>query len=85
MHHDRRKAPRGARASAIPMHQRVCYATHVEGHGEAMYHQAVAEQVEGIFAKRADSPYKAGRTRDWVKIETPIGRQRESKRMGHRR
>lgn len=64
--------------------QRVCYATHVDGHGEAMYRQAVAEQLEGIVAKRADSPYTAGRTRDWVKIKTPIGREREAKRMEHR-
>ncbi len=64
---------------------RICFATHVEGHGEAMYAQAVAEELAGIVAKRADSPYIAGRTRDWVKIKTPIGREREAKRMEHRR
>jgi ATP-dependent DNA ligase len=47
--------------------ERVCYATHVAGHGEAMYAQAVAEELEGIVAKRADSPYRAGRTPDWLK------------------
>jgi bifunctional non-homologous end joining protein LigD len=34
--------------------------------------QAAAELgVEGIVAKRADSPYRRGRTSDWVKIKTP--------------
>lgn len=65
--------------------QRVLYATHVEGHGEAMYGQAVTQELEGIVAKRVDSPYTAGRTANWVKIKTPIGRERETRRMERRR
>ncbi len=63
---------------------RVCYATHVEGHGEAMYEQAVIEELEGIVAKRADSPYTAGRTKHWIKVKTPSGREREAKRVENR-
>ena len=43
--------------------------------GEALYEAARAQHLEGIVAKRADSPYKQGkRTRDWLKIKTH-GRQ----------
>jgi ATP-dependent DNA ligase len=28
----------------------------------------------GIVAKRADAPYRRGRSSDWVKIKTPAGR-----------
>jgi ATP-dependent DNA ligase len=26
---------------------------------------------EGIVSKRADSPYRSGRTRDWIKVKSP--------------
>jgi bifunctional non-homologous end joining protein LigD len=43
--------------------------------GEALYEAAMAQRLEGIVAKRADSPYRQGRrTRDWLKIKTH-GRQ----------
>jgi bifunctional non-homologous end joining protein LigD len=43
--------------------------------GEALYEAAQAQGLEGIVAKRADSPYAAGRrTREWLKIKTS-GRQ----------
>jgi bifunctional non-homologous end joining protein LigD len=38
--------------------------------GAALYDAAVANDLEGIIAKRVDSPYRPGtRTRDWVKVK----------------
>jgi bifunctional non-homologous end joining protein LigD len=43
--------------------------------GEALYEAAKQQRLEGIIAKKADSPYRPGkRTRDWLKIKTH-GRQ----------
>jgi len=43
--------------------------------GAALYDAAQAQGLEGIVAKRADSPYREGkRTREWLKIKTH-GRQ----------
>jgi bifunctional non-homologous end joining protein LigD len=43
--------------------------------GEALYEAAQEQRLEGIIAKRADSPYREGkRTREWLKIKTH-GRQ----------
>ena len=39
--------------------------------GHALFEAAKAQDLEGIMAKRADSPYGQGkRTRDWLKIKT---------------
>jgi ATP-dependent DNA ligase len=64
---------------------RVTFASHVASEGESLYAQAVAHELEGIVAKRADSRYKAGRTADWIKIKTPVGKAREGNRMEHLR
>ncbi len=40
-------------------------------------------QLEGIVAKRADSPYVAGRSRHWVKVKTAAGRAMEDRRLRH--
>jgi bifunctional non-homologous end joining protein LigD len=43
--------------------------------GDALYEAAQQQHLEGIVAKRADSPYRQGRrTREWLKIKTH-GRQ----------
>lgn len=41
---------------------------HVEEHGRALFASVRELGLEGIMAKRARSPYRAGRFRDWVKI-----------------
>ncbi|MEM9305248.1 MAG: DNA ligase D, partial [Pseudomonadota bacterium] len=41
---------------------------HVERVGEALFEQAVAMQLEGIVGKRMESPYRSGRSDDWLKI-----------------
>jgi len=43
--------------------------------GDALFEAAMEQRLEGIVAKRADSPYRQGRrTREWLKIKTH-GRQ----------
>jgi len=44
------------------------FADHVEGMGVAFYDQAVRLGLEGIVAKRADAPYRAGRSVLWLKV-----------------
>lgn len=45
----------------------VRYSEHIEGSGERVLRQACGYGVEGIVAKRADSPYLQKRTSSWVK------------------
>ena len=40
------------------------------GDGEVLYQQVRKLGLEGILAKRADSPYRAGRSPSWLKIRT---------------
>ena len=48
---------------------RVRYSEHLEGVGAAMRVRACEMGLEGIICKRADSPYRAGRGRAWLKIK----------------
>ena len=41
---------------------------HLEGAGEAMFEQLKTMNLEGLVAKRANSPYTGRRSPDWVKI-----------------
>jgi bifunctional non-homologous end joining protein LigD len=39
-------------------------------HGEELYREACQKGLEGVIAKRADSPYiSGGRSRDWLKLK----------------
>lgn len=53
---------------------------HVEEQGEALYAEAEQHRLEGIVAKRLDSPYISGRSGYWLKIKTELGRRREADR-----
>jgi bifunctional non-homologous end joining protein LigD len=44
------------------------YSDHVEEHGEAFYEGVREMRLEGMLAKRADSPYTAGRSSHWLKF-----------------
>jgi len=44
------------------------YSEHFAKNGEALYEQVVSLGLEGIVAKKADSPYRSGRSSDWLKI-----------------
>lgn len=50
------------------------YSDHVEGHGEEFFATAGKQGLEGIICKLAQSPYRPGRSRDWLKVKC-IARQ----------
>lgn len=52
----------------LPPRCPVRYVDHVEERGEAVFREARRLGLEGVMAKRADAPYKAGRATAWVKI-----------------
>ncbi len=45
------------------------YTTHRRQDGEAYYAQACASGWEGLVVKRADAPYRSGRSHDWLKFK----------------
>jgi bifunctional non-homologous end joining protein LigD len=61
--------------TVIERSNRIQYAEHLETEGEKLFETAGELGVEGIVAKRSDSPYCAGRTRDWLKITTSARRK----------
>ena len=48
---------------------RLHYAEHVVGSGEQLLDKMCAERLEGVVSKRADAPYRAGRSSDWLKTK----------------
>ncbi len=55
-------------ARVLPRVGPLKYVEHFEKDGEALYEQVVQLGLEGIMAKKADSPYRAGRSANWQKI-----------------
>ncbi len=51
------------------MSDRFRYADHVEEHGKELFALAEQNGLEGIVAKRADSPYVSDRSPCWVKLK----------------
>jgi bifunctional non-homologous end joining protein LigD len=45
------------------------FTEHRDTEGEAFYAEACKAGWEGLIAKLADSPYRAGRTKDWLKFK----------------
>jgi bifunctional non-homologous end joining protein LigD len=55
---------------ALDFHGPVRFNPHRNGeHGEELYREACRKGLEGVIAKRADSPYVGGRSRDWLKLK----------------
>ncbi len=69
-------------ASILPMSDsvRVRYTEHMIGEGEAMFHEMENRQLEGMVAKKIDSRYVSGRTKDWLKIKTVAGKESQVQR-----
>ena len=72
---DLRKSPlleRKERLKAIlPRDKLIAFSHHRRATGKKFFAQAEQKGLEGIMAKRADSPYASGgRTSDWLKIKT---------------
>ena len=47
----------------------VRFTPHRNEHGEELFREACRKGLEGIIAKRADSPYRATRSSDWRKLK----------------
>ena len=62
---ERKAALRSALDFADPLR----FTPHRNEHGEKLYEDACARGLEGIIAKRADSPYRSTRSRDWLKLK----------------
>jgi bifunctional non-homologous end joining protein LigD len=44
---------------------------HIEGDGETIFRHACQLGLEGIVSKRLGSPYRSGRSPDWLKMKNP--------------
>ncbi len=54
---------------AVAFHGPLRLTAHRNRDGEEMYREACRKGWEGLIAKRADSPYVRGRSRDWLKFK----------------
>jgi bifunctional non-homologous end joining protein LigD len=54
---------------------RLRLSTHRNEAGEAMFDHACRQGWEGVVAKRADSPYRETRSRDWLKFKCEAGQE----------
>ena len=50
------------------------FTAHRNTAGEEEYRKACERGDEGVIAKRADAPYRGGRSADWLKFKCEIGR-----------
>jgi bifunctional non-homologous end joining protein LigD len=74
--YDLRGAPLAARKEALggllaglPGDGSIRYGEHIAGRGEDFFRQACGFALEGVVAKRADLPYRSGRSKDWLKVK----------------
>ena len=56
-------------ARVVPPAGPLRYLDHIEKQGEAFFSQVERMGLEGIIAKKGDSPYKGGRSPVWLKIK----------------
>jgi bifunctional non-homologous end joining protein LigD len=54
---------------------RLLFTDYVVREGKRLFAELEKQNLEGMVAKRADSFYTGGRTRDWLKIKTAAGRE----------
>jgi bifunctional non-homologous end joining protein LigD len=59
----------------LPFDDPVRFTQYRTTEGEAYYREACAKGWEGLIAKRADAPYRGGRTRDWLKFKCESGQE----------
>lgn len=78
--HDWRSRPLRERKAALvnllPDSAVLRFGDHIEGRGEEFFRSACKMGLEGVISKRAESPYRSGRSRDWLKIK--CGRRQEA-------
>ena len=68
---ERKRILRGLLAFTGPLR----FTEHRDTDGEAYFRQTCASGWEGVIAKRADAPYRAGRTKDWLKFKCEAGQE----------
>jgi bifunctional non-homologous end joining protein LigD len=73
---DLRREPIEARKSALarlipPELAGLAFAEHLEDDGPTVFRHACKLGCEGIVSKRVGSPYRSGRSRDWIKSKNP--------------
>jgi bifunctional non-homologous end joining protein LigD len=77
--HDLRELPLLARKrllrEALAFEGNVRLTRYRREHGEAHFEEACRKGWEGLIAKRADSPYSAKRSRDWLKFKCERGQE----------
>ena len=56
-------------SEVVPKLGALRYLDHIETEGEAFLEQVTAMGLEGIVAKKSDSPYRKGRSNQWLKIK----------------
>lgn len=74
--HDLRKMPLSERKrrlaallAGLPEDGPLRYSDHIREEGRTVFDTACRQGLEGLIAKRADSPYLPGRNRNWVKLK----------------
>ena len=60
--------------------RRLRYTDHVIGQGERFFAEVERIGLEGMVAKKIDSVYVSGRSREWLKIKTEVGSIQMKKR-----
>ncbi|MGK7312117.1 MAG: DNA ligase D [Candidatus Longimicrobiales bacterium M2_2A_002] len=48
------------------------YSDHIPEKGAEMFERVAAMNLEGVMAKKVDSPYRGGRSADWLKIRADL-------------
>jgi bifunctional non-homologous end joining protein LigD len=72
---DLRKLPLSERRIALerligrPKSGAILFSEEFEGDGAEFFKIASAHELEGIVSKRADLPYRSGRSQDWLKVK----------------
>jgi bifunctional non-homologous end joining protein LigD len=66
--HERKRMLQGLLKGA-PKAGPLVYSDHVRGNGERVFRRACELKLEGIVSKRADDPYRSGRTTSWLKVK----------------
>ena len=63
------EARKRALEAVLPVGDALRYSQHVVGEGARFFAEACRMGLEGIVSKRRDAAYRAGRTRDWLKVK----------------
>jgi bifunctional non-homologous end joining protein LigD len=61
--------------AALSFEDPLRFTGHRDTDGEAYFREACRDGWEGLVAKRASAPYRAGRSRDWLKFKCENGQE----------